>query len=93
VPTGAATSCSVLAFITCPPACSAPQKAQGLPVHFHIGVAAHVIEELLHSSLVQWHLTGIELGPGVEDPASEEHFGISIAEGGPQRPHLCRHAR
>ncbi|KAI3427093.1 hypothetical protein D9Q98_007032 [Chlorella vulgaris] len=57
------------------------QRAQNLPVHFHVGVPAHVIEEVLHSSLVQWHLTGVELEPGAEDPASEEHFGISIAEG------------
>lgn len=38
----------------------------------------------MHSSLVQWHLTGIELEVA-EDPASEEHFGISIAEGGRRR--------
>lgn len=30
---------------------------------------------------LQWHLTGIEL-ESEEDPASEEHFGISVAEGG-----------
>ena len=44
---------------------------------------SETIEELLRTSLVQWHLTGIELVAGAEDPASEEHFGISIAEGGP----------
>jgi hypothetical protein len=58
------------------------QRAAGLPVRFHVGVSAHAIEELLRASLVQWHLTGIEMPPGEEDPASEEHFGISIAEGG-----------
>ena len=30
--------------------------------------------------MLQWHLTGIEL-ESEEDPASEEHFGISVAEG------------
>ncbi|EFN56792.1 expressed protein [Chlorella variabilis] len=57
------------------------KRAKGLPVHFHIGVPSETIEELLRTSLVQWHLTGIELVAGAEDPASEEHFGISIAEG------------
>lgn len=57
------------------------QRAGRLPVHFHIGVTPQKIEEVMHSSLVQWHLTGIELEVA-EDPASEEHFGISIAEGG-----------
>ncbi|PRW51010.1 Glycosyl transferase family 2 [Chlorella sorokiniana] len=56
------------------------KKAVGLPVNFHIGVPAEKIEDLMHGSLVQWHLTGIEL-ESEEDPASEEHFGISVAEG------------
>ncbi|KAL4444085.1 hypothetical protein ABPG75_011822 [Micractinium tetrahymenae] len=56
------------------------QRAGRLPVHFHIGVTPQKIEEVMHSSLVQWHLTGIGLEVA-EDPASEEHFGISIAEG------------
>jgi hypothetical protein len=46
-----------------------------------VGVSPQTIEEVMHTSLVQWHLTGVELEAGEEDPASEEHFGISIAEG------------
>ena len=65
----------------CPPYAPLPQKAAHLPVHFHVGVSPQTIEEVMHSSLVQWHLTGVELEAGEEDPASEEHFGISIAEG------------
>lgn len=127
-----------------------PQRAEGLPVHFHVAVPTAEILELLRSTLVQvwagpgagaaavrgckagmsenawlaaercllqgseglagqaalcqhtqraqpasleaathprlrphlaqWHLTGIELEPGA-DVASEEHFGISVAEG------------
>ncbi len=67
-------SCSFFAFFPL-------QKAKGLPVQFHVGVPAQAIEQLLASALVQWHLTGIDLVGGQADPASEEHFGISIAEG------------
>lgn len=34
-------------------ACACPQKAEGLPVNFHIGVTAEKIQELMHGSLVQ----------------------------------------
>ena len=34
------------------------QRAKHLPVNFHIGVSPQVIEEVMHTSLVQWHLTG-----------------------------------
>ncbi len=53
----------------------------GLPVKFHVGVSSRDVEDVLHATLVQWHLTGVGLVPG-QDPASEEHFGISVAEGG-----------
>ena len=56
------------------------QRAKGLPIHFHIGVPASKVQEIMHISLIQWHLTGVELET-TDDPASEEHFGISVAEG------------
>lgn len=63
-----------------PRAIRLPQKAAHLPVNFHVGVSSEEIQQLMDVSLVQWHLTGIELA-SEEDPASEEHFGISVAEG------------
>ncbi len=39
-----------------------------------------VVLGYLHTAVVQWHLTGIDVDGDV-DPASLEHFGISIVEG------------
>lgn len=51
----------------------------GLNVDFHINAHQSEIMDILSKSLVQWHLTGID---SVEqDPASEEHFGVSVVEG------------
>lgn len=58
-------------------------QAQGLPVQFHVGAPAEEISKMLGTAIVQWHLTGFDSPPGT-DPASEEHFGISVAEGGQQ---------
>eukprot|EP00887_Chlorella_sp_A99_P006799 scaffold2.g6799.t1 len=55
-------------------------EAVGLPVVFHVASPSSELEAVLQSSLVQWHLTGVESNT-TSDPASEEHFGISIAEG------------
>lgn len=34
------------------------QKAEGLPVTFHVSAPTADVEAVLHSALVQWHLTG-----------------------------------
>lgn len=41
---------------------------------------SEVINSYMMSSLVQWHLTGVSVDTEA-DPASREHFGISIVEG------------
>jgi hypothetical protein len=56
------------------------QYMRYLPIKFYTSVSAEKVESVLQNALVQWHLTGVELTPG-QDPASEEHFGISIVEG------------
>ena len=60
--------------------CVYVQESSRLPVKFHVDAAPYTIEQVLQSSLVQWHLTGADFLPG-QDPAAEEHFGISIVEG------------
>lgn len=61
------------------------QDAAGAPVVFHVASPSSEVEQVLQSALVQWHLTGAESNT-TSDPASEEHFGISIAEGKPGGP-------
>ena len=56
------------------------EKAQDLPIVFHVGNSASKVEEVLQDSLVLWHLTGIDADVDA-DPASAEHFGIAVAEG------------
>jgi glycosyltransferase involved in cell wall biosynthesis len=56
------------------------ELAADLPVQFHVSATPQVLKEVMTSSLVQWHMTGAETNT-TADPASEEHFGISIAEG------------
>jgi len=48
-------------------------------IHFNINADQRGIRNILSSSLVQWHLTGID--SKTSDPASEEHFGLSVVEG------------
>jgi glycosyltransferase involved in cell wall biosynthesis len=46
--------------------------------YLQVSATSDRVTEVLQSGLVQWHLTGL----GVHnDPASLEHFGISIVEG------------
>lgn len=66
---------------------------QGLPLRCLSAAPPSLLTHATHAALrppqshcnclapSQWHLTGIEL-ESEEDPASEEHFGISVAEGG-----------
>jgi glycosyltransferase involved in cell wall biosynthesis len=56
------------------------QYENELPLSIHLSVPASEIQRLLCSASVQWHLTGALLEEEV-DPASSEHFGISVVEG------------
>lgn len=53
-----------------------------LPVSFLHNVPPETLESTLQRSHVFWHLTGIDVINGKEssDPASLEHFGISVVE-------------
>lgn len=52
--------------------------AAGNSVEFIFGASNDKLRDVLSESLVQWHMTGIDSN---NDPASLEHFGISICEG------------
>ena len=56
------------------------ERAKGLPVAFEVDAPSSVVGDALRTSLVQWHMTGGD-SDTADDPASEEHFGISVAEG------------
>jgi hypothetical protein len=58
------------------------QDAAGSQIEFHVSASSETVHKTLSSSLVQWHLTGADSDTH-SDPASEEHFGISIVEGEP----------
>jgi glycosyltransferase involved in cell wall biosynthesis len=49
-------------------------------VEFMISVPPEMVTAQLRSAIIQWHLTGVEVD-AEKDPASREHFGISIVEG------------
>jgi Protein of unknown function (DUF5672)/Glycosyl transferases group 1 len=51
--------------------------AQGLPIIFHYSVKREELQATLARSHFVWHLTGID---AENDPASNEHFGISLVE-------------
>ena len=50
-------------------------------VFFHFGVSADELKAWLGSCHAIWHLTGIDQDLAQPDPASFEHFGISVVEG------------
>ena len=51
-------------------------------VQFHLGVGADELKSRLSSCQMIWHLTGMDqMKQGEQDPASFEHFGISVVEG------------
>ena len=55
--------------------------ALGLPVVFKVGADNDEVGIALSSSLIFWHMTGIDEPANDEaDPASMEHFGISVVE-------------
>lgn len=49
----------------------------GATVHFHVSAPNRVLRRVMESCHLQWHCTGIDVRL---DPASFEHFGISIVE-------------
>lgn len=51
--------------------------SKGLPIVFHLSVSREELRETLAKSHFIWHLTGID---AENDPASNEHFGISLVE-------------
>lgn len=53
--------------------------ARGLPVAFDVDASKETLEDALRGALVQIHMTGADGDD--RDPASEEHFGISVVEG------------
>ena len=56
------------------------QEAAGSQIEFHVSTSSEIVHQALSTSLVQWHMTGADSDTSL-DPASEEHFGISIVEG------------
>ena len=55
------------------------ELAQGLPVFFHLNADRTKVSQLLETSSVYWHGTGMESNE-VSTPWELEHFGISICE-------------
>jgi glycosyltransferase involved in cell wall biosynthesis len=53
--------------------------AQGLPVFFHLNAGQAEVGDLLGSSSVYWHGTGMEADE-TTTPWALEHFGISVGE-------------
>ena len=57
------------------------RDAMGLPVTFHIAAPSSEVISILRRSLLYWHMTGVDQPrDATADPASMEHFGISIVE-------------
>lgn len=55
-------------------------QAVDLPVTFYPSVDSAAMKALMCSASVQWHLTGA-VTDELSDPASIEHFGMSVVEG------------
>lgn len=55
---------------------SLKQRADGLPVHFHVNASLEELKRLYAESAIFWHATGI----GESDPQRFEHFGITTVE-------------
>ena len=57
------------------------KEAEGFPITFHIGASSAEVATILKKSLLFWHMTGVDQPSNdTADPASLEHFGISIVE-------------
>ena len=57
------------------------KESEGLPITFHIGASSAEVATILKKSLLFWHMTGVDQpSDDTADPASLEHFGISIVE-------------
>lgn len=55
---------------------SLKQRADGLPVYFHVNASLEELKRLYTDSAIFWHATGI----GESDPQRFEHFGITTVE-------------
>ncbi len=55
------------------------QRAEGLPVHFHLNAAPDRLRALLAEASLYWHATGYDVLSEL-NPQRCEHFGISIVE-------------
>jgi glycosyltransferase involved in cell wall biosynthesis len=55
------------------------RAAEGLPIHFHIDCDRVHLRELLRTSAIFWHATGLDEAETV-DPYKLEHFGMSTVE-------------
>ena len=53
--------------------------AEGLPVHFHIGVSGEELGRLYEQASIFWSATGLDEDPEVH-PVRFEHFGITTVE-------------
>ena len=55
------------------------EAVRGLPAHVHLNAPGWLLAELLDTSSVYWHGTGIGENPR-DHPERFEHFGISVVE-------------
>ena len=62
-------------------AVSLQEMAKGHPVTFQFGIPGNELMKLLDEGDMIWHLTGVDITEENSDPASYEHFGISVVEG------------
>ena len=62
-------------------AMSLQKMARGHPITFQFGIPGKKLMKLLDEGDMIWHLTGMDITEENSDPASYEHFGISVVEG------------
>ena len=55
------------------------QKAQGLPIEFHVNASPAVIQDCLSRATIYWHATGFGIDQRTA-PERCEHFGIGVVE-------------
>lgn len=54
-------------------------QAEGFPVHFHTNISSDKLHDLLATSKIYWHATGLDENEDVQ-PILFEHFGITTVE-------------
>ena len=55
------------------------QRAEGMPVTFHVNASRETLEDLYRRAAIYWHATGLG-GDLANHPELAEHFGISLVE-------------